>query len=160
MSNVALLFAEVQPSWTECCFSTLGRFFFFFQRRATRRNTAARVEIKAKEGKFGARTFHWHPGMLTNELLPSSRMQDAVFFRVHVLFRKKLQQYFSYVIVMYSAAHEIAHRQANLEEPCPFFFFPFLLQALSFTSGEKKKCLFQISQITSEIIGFDRVYLR
>lgn len=33
--------------------------------------------------------------------------------------RKKLQQYFSHVIVMYSAAHEIAHRQANLEEPHP-----------------------------------------
>lgn len=26
---------------------------------------------------------------------------------------------------MYSAAHEIAHRQANLEEPCLFFLFFF-----------------------------------
>lgn len=67
-------------------------------------------------------------------------MQDAVFFMFYSTKKKKLQQYFSYVIVMYSAAHEIAHRQANLEEPCPFFFFKnsFLLQALGFTSGKNK----------------------
>lgn len=89
-----------------------------WKKKSMRRNTSVCMEIREK-----LRTcLDGYSSLQTDESLWSSGITVR---GVHVLFskkkkeRKKLQQYFSHVIVMYSAAHEIAHRQANLEEPHP-----------------------------------------